>query len=65
MVQRKMPQSALDRLDCGLSSLTGPQLIALADFIAANAPRYVVERIIDSAYEAFDRALLDKTREIR
>jgi hypothetical protein len=51
-----MPVSPVASLRCGLSSLTGHQLVALADLIAANTSRNVIELIINLAFEAFDRA---------
>jgi hypothetical protein len=44
-----------EKIDCHLASLTGPQLIALADIAVKGEPRSLAEFLIEMAYEAFDR----------
>ena len=41
-------------LSIDLSSLSGPQLIELADRLFGKVPREEVEKIIECAQEAFD-----------
>jgi len=42
-------------LACGLSLLTGRQLVAFADLVAGNTRRKVTVLLVKSAYKAFDR----------
>ena len=49
-----MHTDVAEMISIDLSSLTGPQLIELADRLIGKVPREEVEKVIESAQEAFD-----------
>ena len=49
-----MHTEVAEMISIDLSSLTGPQLIELADRLIGKVPREEVEKVIESAQEAFD-----------